>query len=172
MSFPDFFSARQPSCGKVMFSLACVCSQGSVCLVPGPFGGMPSPRSLLSGGYAWFQAHFWGWVYLVPGPLQAVAVPGPRSLLGWICQVHLWKVYPLWGTPPVRYIPWKVNPQKVRPLEGTPPPLRRYTKQKVCTLVLTSSGGHRSRRYASYWNSLLFWIISVRDSNKRLSCEG
>ena len=52
------FTARQRSCGKVFFSLACVCSLG--------LGG----------------------VWLVPGLFWGVDMPGPWSLwgvLGWVC---------------------------------------------------------------------------------------
>ena len=41
----------------------------------------------------------------------------------------------------------------VHPLEGTPP--GRYSPERYTLPVLSSSGGHRSGRYASYWNAFL-----------------
>ena len=78
----SIITTRQRSCGKVMFSLACVCSQGW-------------------GLYAWSQVSSWGWV----------------------CQVTLIKIP-----------------------------------------VLTPSGGHRSGRYASYWNDLLHITLDQNPS--------
>ena len=104
---------RQWSCGKVMFSQACVYPQGVY---------MPDP-SFLGGS----------WVWLVPSPL---------SLLdGRVCLVHLLKVHS----------PWEVHTQKVH----IPP-------WKVHPLVPTSNGGHRSGRYASYWNEFFFTIDITR----------
>ena len=39
---------------------------------------------------------------------------------------------------------------------GYPPPPKKVNPRKVHPLVLTFSGGHRSGRYASYWNAFLF----------------
>ena len=78
-----------------------------------------------------------GWVCLVPGPLWESGYAWSRSIPrgGWVYLVH-----PSECTPTGRYIP-----------------PRRYT-----TLVLTYSGGHRSGRYASYWNTfLLVYVITV-----------
>ena len=70
-----------------------------------------------------------------------------RSLLGngyaW-SQVPSGEVVDMPGTP-IR----KVH------VPGNVHPLGRYTLQKVHPLVLTSSGGHRSKRYTSYWNAFL-----------------
>ena len=43
--------------------------------------------------------------------------------------------------------------------EGIP---RKYTPRKVHCLVLTSSGGHQSGQYASYWNAFL--LVNCRVS--------
>ena len=84
-----FITTRQRSCGKVRFSLACVCSQeGWACLVPGPF--------------------LRGWVCQVPGPFQRVGMPDPKFLLG----VGMASLRSLRGGGYPRYaLLWKVHPQ-------------------------------------------------------------
>ena len=59
------------------------------------------------------------WICLVPGPFQGVGMPGLRYLLGWVCLVHPLEDTTLGGTPPESISP------------------RRYTPSKVHTPVLT-----------------------------------
>ena len=82
-----------------------------------------------------------GWVCLVPGSFQGVGMPGPRFLPGWVGMP---------GTPPRKVHPYGRNtsPESTLPLEDAPP-------EGTPTSMLTSSGGHRSGRYASYWNAVL-----------------
>ena len=47
-------TARNGSCGKVMFSVVSVCPWGWVCLVPGPFWGMGMSR-----GRGWVCISYW-----------------------------------------------------------------------------------------------------------------
>ena len=98
------------------------------------------------------SVHDEGGVCLVPGML------GPRSLPGSTCT---WSQVPLRGVPgtplrqvyPQRVHSWKIQPSGYTSPEGSPP--RRYNQ------VLTFSGGHRSGWVASYWNSVLLWLVSL-----------
>ena len=74
---------------------------------------------------------------------------GPSG--GWVCLIPgpSWEICLV--TPPPNKegtLPGKVHPTP----EDNPP-------------VLTSSGGHRSRRYASYWNAFLYHI-NLTGTNK------
>ena len=64
-------------------------------------------------------------------------MPGPMSLL--------WRV----GLPGTRSLLGVGMPRHPFPFEATP-------ARKVHPRVLTSSGGHQSGRYASYWTAFLF----------------
>ena len=138
-------TARQRSCGKVMFSQVCV-----ILSTGWGWVGMHGSRSLLGVG-------------VMPGSrsvLGGVVMSGPKPLLrgggyAW-SQVPSWSWVNLEGTPPERYNPQegtstrRYNPGKVRTPEGTP-------------LVPTSSGSHRIGRYLSYWNAFLFYYGCLRE---------
>ena len=100
--------------------------EGRACLVPGPFRGA-------GGG----SVHFW---YHVPSGGMSGRMSMSRGLgrvcLGWVCLV----VGTLVGG---MSRGWDLAGGGYSPLRGTTP-------------KLTSSGGHRSGRYASYWNAFLF----------------
>ena len=117
---------------------------------------------------------------LVPGPRSlpggGLGMPGNRSLLGVVMPdtpPGRYTPLPRKGTPPWkvhvsplrRYTPWKVHPS---PREDTPPgrytpsPLGRYMPQNGHPPVLTSSGCHQSRWYASYWNAFFTLFICYR----------
>ena len=143
------FTVRQQSCGKVMFSLVCVCLQGvcvslipcpflgeCICLVPSPFQGVGMHRLRYlwglvclvpdqeMGGRAWYQVPSRGWVY----HRERVSIPGGGCTRG---GVGILGRYTPGGYTPL----WKVHPQKIHSLEGSIP-------WKVHPLVLTSSGGN------------------------------
>ena len=90
-ALPGMFTARNSSCGKVMFSQACVCSWGK------------GPRPFLGGGvgrYPWCQV-----------PSRFYVGGG-----GWVPTPG--HTHPLWDTHPLEYRPhWRYPP----PLVYTPP---------------------------------------------------
>ena len=131
-----FFTAQQRSCGEVTFSLmSVILSIG----VGGSFQGVgvPGPRSLLEGGVG------------MPGPMffleGGVGMPSPKypPEVGLVCLVPspFWRVVGMPGPRSFQGV-YLEGTEGTPPLEGTPS-------------VVTSSGGHRSRQYASYWNVFL-----------------
>ena len=104
-----FITARNSSCGKVMFSQASLCSREGVRYImdrPYPREHTLPPRHTLQPG--------------IPYPLLLTS------------GGHLWR------------------PVKTCSIKALPPAL---------PTVLTSSGGHRSGRYTSYWNVFLFLTL-------------
>ena len=91
-----------------------------------------------------------------------VSIPGPMSLpgRGWICA-GLWECTEGWHVQAVGisgggYV-WDLG---VTPTSDMGP--ARYTTQKVHPQVLTSSGGHQSGWYASYYNAFFLRELFLR----------
>ena len=49
-----------------------------------------------------------------------------------------------------------ISVQRENPLDGDPP-LEGYPQDRDLPFVLTSSGGHQSGQYSSYWNAFLIY---------------